>query len=257
MKNYLFFPEKYQNWTINIQDLERKTHEIQIFYQLFHPRYNLRKESLFDTTKHEIKYYLLKPHNYVYIQEENYKLVFKDKTDPIDVPVGSILVSNALNEGQKQYNNSNDTGFETSIQNDFNYYFIQPLGGACYYLWKNGLNVLHALYSDASKNYGLTVSLNFTLMNIRWVCMRQNSSESGFSIPEDEIGGGNVSGTAWSKKLYWNAGLDNEPFVSIKYNNEEIISDYHYFTQGSNFTIQHNSADGEVWPGWMLEYTCY
>ncbi len=266
MYNYLFFPTAFKNWKMNINDLEHKTTEIQSFYSLFHPRYNLRYKDMLDTENKEIKYYTLKPHEYYYITQEDYKIVFKDpdnlddpnKSISITPPIGSILVSNALNEGQMQYNNTNSINYYLSIQNQPQYYFIQPLGGACYYLWQNQYNRLHSFYSFVKPQYGLKLPLKFNWVNTRWVYENTNNVFSGVSISEDDIKGGTVNNRVWGEQFTLISSLDTKPIVSIQYENEEVIMDASYYMDSDEKMLHvKQNIDQNDWPNWTLKYICY
>lgn len=146
MKNYFFFDKKEQSSKVNFKELDHQITNFQLYMSFFHPRYTYRSLDNF-LVGQEIHYQEMNTHDYLYITERGCKL------NGIEVPLGTVLVSNARNEGKD------------IIKDSLQYYFLQPSASLVYY-------TIHAspysIINTQRKTSNLDYSFLFMLVNQRW-----------------------------------------------------------------------------------------
>lgn len=148
MKNYFFFEKHEQNWNINFRQLDNQILSFQLYMSFFHPRYNYRALTNDFLDDKEIQYQNMNTHDYFYINRDDYTI------NGIPIPIGSILLSNARNEGN------------VDIKSLWEYYFLQPAVAPAYYSIFTSPRGITNTYQDKADE--LNYNFSFTLVNRRW-----------------------------------------------------------------------------------------
>lgn len=246
MKNYLFYKKRHQNWKINFEEVEHQVNNLLNYEVFFQPKYRYRTlggDGGIPVVNDEVQYWAMQPHDYCYFFTNNYKI------DGNNIDAGYLLISLARNEGQSIYD------YEDSIQKDFVYYLLQPLGWASFYSIEGFDNTLNFTFDEnAAEHYTTNYNFNFTIKNLRYnysETINKNSNTSNVPIiTTDETITEDEDVNIIQTKMVWK-DISRPPMSILLYGNDELITDCTnrgqvILTEGETKPIYHIEFDDDV-----------
>lgn len=238
MNNYLFYSESPQNWLLNFNLFTQKLNNTLAYLEVFHPKFSLRSiNSLLATSdNHQIEIEKMNIHDYTYITDAGYFVVDYDNRT-VELPVGSILVSQARNEGESVLHSS-----ATSIQKQLKYFFMQPFGVAQYYLIQSSFAcITNQFSSHAFEFYGLNQPFRFSFSNVRWFIDKTFLDDAAevYDANIHYYNEGNNPTDVYTEENTFEK-TDLIPYIELQYNNEELISSMTFKRNGNNNGFQFN-----------------